>query len=199
MIATLRGILAAKTPGEAIVETGGVGYRVAVPVSVSDRLPQKGAEVFLLTELIVREDSQTLYGFLDDKTRTLFCRLVKVSGIGAKTALAMLSAMPTGEFLTALANGDAARLSSTPGIGTKTAQRLIVEFRGSALLADAAGETSHGDVAQALAALGYKKPEIARAFAAMRALDDKVESLPTAQQIKAALKILAKRGGRESV
>lgn len=195
MIATLRGILTAKSPGEAIVEAGGIGYRVAVPVLVSDRLPDIGAEVFLYTEMVVREDSQTLYGFMDAKTRSLFCRLVKVSGVGAKTALAMLSAMPVGEFLAALASGDAARLSATPGIGIKTAQRLIVEFRGSALLDDASTNTARSDTSQALAALGYKKPEITRALSALQKLHQNLDTMPPAEQIKAALKILAKRGG----
>lgn len=198
MIATLRGILAGKSPGEAVIEIGGIGYRVATPVLVTDRLPQKGEEVFLYTEMIVREDSQTLYGFLDEKTRALFCRLVKVSGIGAKTALAMLGAMPVGEFLSALASGDATRLSATPGIGAKTAQRLIVEFRGSALLADASGGSAHADTSQALAALGYKKPEITRALSALGKMHDNAAEMPPAEQIKAALKILAKRGGNLS-
>ncbi|MGI9337382.1 MAG: Holliday junction branch migration protein RuvA [Gammaproteobacteria bacterium] len=195
MIATLRGILAEKSPGEAIVEAGGIGYRVAAPVLVTDRLPEVGAEVFLYTEMVVREDSQTLYGFLDGKTRALFCRLVKVSGVGAKTALAMLSVMPVGEFLSALASGDAARLSATPGIGAKTAQRLIIEFRGSVLLSDIPANAANSDTSQALAALGYKKPEIARALSALHKQYDNADEMPPAEQIKAALKILAKRGG----
>lgn len=195
MIATLRGILADKSPGEAVVEVGGVGYRIAAPVLVTDRLPEVGGEVFLYTEMIVREDSQTLYGFLDGKTREVFCRLVKVSGIGAKTALAMLGAMPVGELLSALASGDAARLAATPGIGKKTAERLIVEFRGSLLLQDTPAISASSDTSQALAALGYKKPEIARALSALRKQYADADNMPPAEQIKAALKILAKRGG----
>ncbi len=191
MIATLRGLLTAKAPGTVVVEAGGVGYRVCAPLTVTDRLPATGAEVFLLTELIVREDSQTLYGFLDERSRALFCRLMRVSGIGAKTALAMLSAMDADAMLSAIAKGDTVLLSSAPGIGEKTAQRLIVELRGEALSlgADVGGEQS--DAAQALAALGYKKPEIQRALAAMRKSG---EEYPTpAEEIRAALKILAKR------
>ena len=190
MITSLRGILAAKSPGAAVVEVGGVGYRIAAPLTVTDKLPEVGAEVFLLTEFVVREDSQTLYGFLDERTRELFCRLTKVSGVGAKTALAMLGAMDTGELISALINGDSARLSSAPGIGAKTAERLIVEFRGSALSADSPGD-EQGEAAQALAALGYKKAEIARALSALRKGGEEFDDVSA--QVKAALVILARK------
>ena len=191
MITSLRGILAAKSPGAAVVEVGGVGYRIAAPLTVTDKLPEVGAEVFLLTEFVVREDSQTLYGFLDERTRELFCRLTKVSGVGAKTALAMLGAMDTGELISALINGDSARLSSAPGIGAKTAERLIVEFRGSALSAEATDGNQQGEAAQALAALGYKKAEIAGALSALRKSGEEFDDVSA--QVKAALQILAKK------
>ena len=138
---------------------------------------------------MVREESQTLYGFLDETTRALFRRLIKISGIGAKTALAMMSTMTAKELLSALANEDHARLSGTPGIGKKTAERLIIEFRGSALLSSSGadfGVIRDDDVEQALTSLGYKKDEIKRALTAMPP-----DATDTAVKVRAALRFLA--------
>lgn len=171
MIAFLRGRLVAKTPSSAIIECGGIGYEASAPLTTIEQLPPIGEEVFLLTDFVVRAESQTLYGFLRDREREIFRRLIKVSGVGAKTALALMSALRAEELLAALSEGDVARISRAPGIGKKTAERIIIDFRGSPLLqmADGAAGMVSGDrdVAQALAGLGYKKPEIERALAAI--------------------------------
>ena len=192
MIGSLRGRLIWKTAAQAAVECGGVGYEVAVAPSVSERLPAAGAEVFLLTEMIVREDAQLLFGFLEARERELFRRLLKVSGIGAKTALAMM-AMGVGELIQALSAEDAGRLARAPGVGRKTAERLIVEFRGSEWLLESAGagggkSGENAEAEQALAALGYRKKEIADALAALPKAETGV-----AEKVRAALRVLSGR------
>lgn len=194
MIASLRGRLIARTAAHVEVECGGVGYEVSVTPSVSERLGgELGSEVFLLTEFIVREDAQLLFGFLEGRERELFRRLLKVSGIGAKTALAMM-ALGVEELLTALGSEDVGRLSRAPGVGRKTAERLIVEFRGSPLLLESAsagggrsGEDAEAE--QALAALGYRRKEIAEALAKLPK-----EDMGVAEKVRAALRALSGRG-----
>ncbi|WOV91115.1 MAG: Holliday junction branch migration protein RuvA [Candidatus Zeuxoniibacter abyssi] len=189
MIASLNGYMAAKSAASVVLEINGIGYEVAIPLTVMDKLPTIGEKVFLLIEFVVREESQTLYGFLDETTRALFRRLIKISGIGAKTALAMMSTMTAKELLSALANEDHARLSGTPGIGKKTAERLIIEFRGNALLSSSGadfGVIRDDDVEQALTSLGYKKAEIKRALTAMPP-----DATDTAVKVRAALRFLA--------
>lgn len=191
MICSLRGRLAGKTAGRAVVECGGVGYDVQAPLTVIERLPEVGEEVFLLTEFVVRETGQALYGFLTERERLLFVQLMKTSGVGAKTVLAMMSAMTVDELVAALSSDDAARLALAPGIGKKTAERLIVDFRGSALLVAAASAAPavDGEVEQALAALGYKKAEIKKALSRFGA--DAGEG--TAERVRTALRILSGR------
>ena len=191
MISFLRGKLAAKSASSAVVECGGVGYEALAPLTTIEKLPRVGEQVFLLTDFVVRQESQALYGFLEERERAVFRRLIKVGGVGAKTALALMSALPAGDLLSALSAGDAARISRAPGIGQKTAERIIVDFRGSPLLdmpegAPALGE-SNRDVEQALSGLGYKKAEISRALSALPAdtADD------SAVRLRAALQILS--------
>lgn len=192
MITSLRGRLVVKTAAQAVVECGGVGYETAVTPAVAERLPEPGAEVFLLTEMIVRDDAHLLFGFLEARERELFRRLLKVSGIGAKTALGML-ALGGGELLEALSAEDAGRLSRAPGVGRKTAERLIVEFRGSEWLLEAAGAGGgrtgeDAEAEQALAALGYRKKEIADALAALPK-----EEMGVSEKVRAALRVLSGR------
>ena len=193
MIGSLRGRLIAKTATHVEVECAGVGYEVSITPTVAERLPsESGAEIFLLTEFIVREDAQLLFGFLEGRERELFRRLLKVSGIGAKTALAMM-ALGVEELLTALGAEDVARVSRAPGVGRKTAERLIVEFRGSPLLTEsaAAGGGKSGEDAeaeQALAALGYRKKEITDALAALPK-----EEMGVSEKVRAALRVLSGR------
>ncbi len=189
MISFVNGYLRIKTASSVVVEVGGIGYEIFPSLTTIENLPAIGEKVIMLTELVVREDSQTLYGFLDETTRLLFRQLIKVSGIGAKTALAMMSTMTANELLSALANEDHASLSKAPGIGKKTAERLIIEFRGSALLLSQDKKTNvenNDDVEQALETLGYKKAEIKRAVAALPA-----ESQDIASKVRAALRFLS--------
>ncbi len=190
MISFLRGKLAIKTSLSAVVECNGVGYEALAPLTTLEQLPPPGAEVFLLTDVVTRAESQTLYGFSNAREREIFRRLIKVSGVGAKTALALMSALRADELVAALAGGDAAHLSRAPGIGTKTAERIIIDFRGSPLLEMTDGITSGDDmhdVERALAGLGYKKGEIARALSSIPA--DVGED--AAVRLRAALQILS--------
>lgn len=132
MIATIRGKLVEATPVTALIEAGGLGYELHIPVTTSEKLPTVGETVFLLTHAIYREDSATLYGFASRDEKLMFRLLCeKVSGIGPKTAISILSKLSTRSLRSAIATGDVASLSKCPGIGKKTAERLIVELRES--------------------------------------------------------------------
>ncbi len=169
MIGRLRGILISKQAPWILLEVGGVGYELEVPMSTYYDLPAAGEPVTLITHYAVREDAVALYGFATDAERRLFRDVQKVSGIGAKIALAVLSGSSVNEFTRMLQNGDVAALVKIPGIGKKTAERMIVELRersqqmpvvvggGSAMPADAISEASI-----ALQQLGYKPAEISR-------------------------------------
>lgn len=188
MITHIRGVLASRQPNRLVVECGGIGYEVMAPLSVTEGLPDAGGDVFLLTEFIVREDSQTLYGFAKEQERALFRRLLKVSGIGAKTVIAMMSAMSVDELLGCISAEDAGRLTMIPGIGKKTAERLVVEMRGSDLLVKGAVlSATDSEASQTLAALGYNKSEIRKALTQLpRDVGDTTESL-----VRAALRLLS--------
>ncbi|MDM5148114.1 Holliday junction branch migration protein RuvA [Candidatus Persebacteraceae bacterium Df01] len=190
MIVFLRGKLAAKSTTAAVIDCSGVGYEALAPLTTIEKLPAVGEQVFLHIDMVVREDSQTLYGFSNENEREIFRRLIKVSGVGAKTALALMSALSLDELLSALANSEADRLARAPGIGKKTAERIIVDFRGSPLLEmPTSGEPAGGarDVEQALAGLGYKKAEITRALGA---LPTDIGTDTTAR-LRAALQVLS--------
>jgi len=172
MIARLAGTLIAKQPPLMVIDVAGVGYEVEAPLSVFYDLPETGQPVVLLTHLSVKEDSHTLYGFATEGERRLFRRLLKISGIGAKLALTILSGASGEDLARYVAGGDAAALTRLPGIGKKTAERIIIELRdklddlpvgvgpgsgGPPPAADALGEAIN-----ALAALGYKPQEASR-------------------------------------
>jgi Holliday junction DNA helicase RuvA len=129
MIATVRGIVVARRPEHVVVECSGVGYRLAVSAHTLQQVPPKGEEVFLHSHLIMRDDAIQLYGFTSEDERDLFLMLIGVQGVGPKMALAVLSGGTTGELLNAIAAGDAARFQAVPGIGKRTAERVIVELR----------------------------------------------------------------------
>ena len=129
MIAHLRGTLLEKHPNSVILETAGVGYEVFIPVSTFTRLPDLGAEAKLRIHTHVREDAFLLYGFFTKEEKTIFEKLISVSGIGAKVALAVLSGIAPGDLLSALGSGDVGMLTRIPGIGKKTAERMIVELK----------------------------------------------------------------------
>lgn len=188
MIGRLTGTLAEKSPPHVLIDVGGVGYEVQVPMSTFCNLPALGAQTCLLTQLVVREDAHLLYGFLSVAERSAFRELVKISGIGPRTALAVLSGLSTEELAQAVSAQDAARIVRVPGIGKKTAERLLLELKGKLapeLAAGAAASTaagSHGDIVQALIALGYNERE---AHAALKQLPPDVS---VSDGIKLALK-----------
>lgn len=185
MIGRLRGILVARQPPEVIVEVAGVGYEVQVPMSTFFQLPAVGQEVSLVTHFVVREDAQLLYGFLDERDRVLFRSLIKVSGVGPKLALTLLSGMDADSFVRCVQREDLAALVALPGVGRKTAERLLVEMRdklkdwmasadgGSALeSAEPERRDITADAEGALVALGYKPAEAAKLVSAVK--DDSV-------------------------
>jgi Holliday junction DNA helicase RuvA len=169
MIAYLNGVLIEKVPARAIIECAGVGYEVLIPLSTYDRLPPVDAPVKLRTYHHVREDAQLLFGFATEAEKVMFDRLLDVSGVGPKLALAVLSGMSVREIKASIVAGDSKRLSGISGIGRKTAERLVVELKdkisaGEALEAVAgddpdAGDTRIRDTVMALIALGYKQAD----------------------------------------
>jgi len=185
MIGRLTGKLAAKHPPQVMVDCNGVGYEVDVPMSTFYSLPAAGEAVTLHTHLVVREDAQQLYGFYTLEERTVFRQLIRIAGVGARTALAVLSGMSVAELSQAVAAQDAARLTKVPGIGKKTAERLLLELKGKLADAKPSG-AGGGDVLNALLALGYSEKE---ALAATRELQP---GLGVAEGIRAALKALAR-------
>ncbi|MBU3694907.1 MAG: Holliday junction branch migration protein RuvA [Rhodocyclaceae bacterium] len=191
MIGRLRGTLLAKQPPQVLVEAGGVGYEVDVPMSTLYVLPALGAEVTLLTHLVVREDAHLLYGFATDRERATFRELLRISGVGPKVALAVLSGLSTDDLARAVAMQDTALLTRVPGIGKKTAERLLLELKGrlADALPGAGGAVVAGagaDVMAALVALGYNEREAA---AAVKTLP---EGVSVEEGIRAALKALAR-------
>ena len=168
MIGKLTGTLSDKNPPEVIVDCHGVGYEVQVPMSTFYNLPAIGQTVSLLTQFIVREDAQLLYGFGTATERAAFRELIKISGVGPRTALSVLSGMSVTELSQAVTLQEAGRLVKVPGIGKKTAERLLLELKGK-LGADigapaAAVGDAQGDIQQALVALGYSDKEAAAAL-----------------------------------
>lgn len=190
MIGSLRGTVAAKTPPQVLIDVQGVGYEVDVPMSTFCALPGLGEPVSLLTHHVVREDAQILFGFLAADEREAFRQLIKISGVGPRTALSVLSGLSVAELSTAVAQQQAGRLVKVPGIGKKTAERLLLELKGKLAdaLAPATGvvSDSRADISQALLALGYNERE---AEAAMKALPADVS---VAEGIRQALKQLSR-------
>jgi Holliday junction DNA helicase RuvA len=180
MIAHISGNLTQAWPTQVVVETHGVGYEVLIPLTTFDRLPKAPAPIRLLTHLVVREDAHQLYGFLTEEERDLFRMLIqKVSGIGPKTALDVLSGIPAQEFKSAVARSDVARLSAIKGIGKKTAERIILELKDKLGVSDAweaasgngklsAGDQHAADAVLALISLGYKQAEALKAIRGVR-------------------------------
>src|SRR5437588_13032790 len=174
MIAHLRGKLLAKHPNQAIVETGGVGYDVTISVPTFSDLPAVGAEVTLHIHTHVREDLIALYGFLRPAEKRLFERLITVSGIGPKLAITILSGMAADEMVSAIRGNDVARLTRIPGIGKKTAERMVLELRdkmpepGTPSAVAASGITTmEEDVLSALVNLGYQRGVAEKSLAAV--------------------------------
>ncbi|MBL0353587.1 MAG: Holliday junction branch migration protein RuvA [Dechloromonas sp.] len=191
MIGRLTGLLVEKNPPQIVVDVNGVGYEIDVPMSSFYNLPAAGEKVTLLTHFVVREDGQFLYGFLTEAERFAFRQLLKISGVGARMALAVLSGLSVGDLAAAVAQQEAGRLIRIPGIGARTAQRLLLELKGK--LAETTGATltapvnaARQDILNALLALGYNEREAASAL----------KQLPPdagiSEGIRQALKLLSK-------
>ena len=191
MIGKLTGTLLEKTPPEVLVDCAGVGYEVQVPMSTFYNLPAVGERVSLLTQFIVREDAQLLYGFATAPERAAFRQLIKVSGVGPRMALGILSGMGVDDLAQAITLQEVGRLVKVPGIGKKTAERLLLELKGK-LGADMgsaphqASSAAQADILQALLALGYSDKDAAAALKALPA------DVGVSDGIKLALKGLAK-------
>ena len=190
MIGRIAGALLEKSPPRILVDAHGVGYELEVPMSTFYNLPALGQSVALLTHFVVREDAQLLFGFLTEEERRTFRELVKVSGVGPRTALAVLSGLSTEELAQAVVQQSTARLVKVPGIGKKTAERLLLELKGKLAQPLAAGATvvddTQADVLQALVALGYSEKEAA---ASIKTLPP---GLTVSEGIKHALKALSR-------
>lgn len=194
MIGSIRGRLAVKSPPQIIVECGGVGYEIETPMSTFFELPEVGAELSLLTHLHVREDAHTLYGFATGEEKALFRSLLKVNGVGARMALAILSGMSVAHFYRAVQHEDTATLIKIPGVGRKTAERLIIEMRdrigGDTVIlpktagARVAADDPRGEAFDALVALGYKPQEVKRLMGQIDVEDKSAEDI-----IRAALRM----------
>lgn len=190
MIGKLRGLLSDKNPPQVVVDCGGVGYEVHVPMSTFYNLPAAGDMVTLLTHFVVREDAQMLYGFLVEQERAAFRELIKITGVGPRTALSVLSGMSVGELSHAVTHQEAGRLIKVPGIGKKTAERLLLELKGK-LGTDLGSmvvsvNAFQADILQALVALGYSDKEAAAALKSLPA------DVAVSEGIKLALKALAR-------
>ena len=189
MISHLRGSILEVTERYAVLDVQGIGYEIDVPMSTFYQLPATGSDVTLFTHLLVREDAHLLYGFASEQERHVFRQLLKISGVGARTALSVLSGMSIGDLYDAVSTQDSARLIKVPGIGKKTAERLLLELKDkldvTVVAANSAGANG-GDILNALQALGYNEKEAAWA----------VKQLPAgtavADGIRQALKLLSK-------
>jgi Holliday junction DNA helicase RuvA len=191
MIARLNGLLLEKSPPFIVLECGGVGYEVEVPMSTFYNLPELGAKLQLLTYMVVREDAQLLYGFGTEQEKNTFKQLLKVNGIGAKSALSILSGVSIVDLVHAVSAQDVAMLTRVPGIGKKTAERLLLELKdkfavsGAISIAGQAKSASH-DVLNALVALGYNDRE------ALLAVKQLPADISVTDGIKQTLKLLSK-------
>ena len=201
MIGQIRGILIEKKPPEILVDVGGITYEIQVPMRTLYQLPDVGQEVVLHTHFVVRDDAQLLYGFCHTKDKTLFRSLIRVNGVGPRMALVILSGMEPDEFVRVVRNNDVTAMVNMPGIGKKTAERLIVEMRDrlsewqASEGADSAPETQDSastvkvfskDAEAALIGLGYKPQQAARAIA--QVLKDNLEITDSEELIRLSLK-----------
>jgi holliday junction DNA helicase RuvA len=187
VIARLEGVLRARDLQSVLLDVGGVGYEIEVPLSTLASLPEVGAPVVLFTHLVVREDAHVLFGFLRSRDRDLFRRLIRVNGIGARLALAMLSTMAADELAGHITGGNVAALTRVPGIGKRTAERVVLELGerlpelgfGAAAGGDAGapGRGIEREAAAALEALGYRAADAERMLAAVRGQAETTEAL----------------------
>ena len=198
MIGRIRGILVEKKPPQILMDVGGLTYEVQVPMSTAYQLPEAGKELQLHTHFVVREDAQLLYGFYQEKDKTLFRALIRVNGVGPKMGLTILSGMDADEFVRTVRDNDVSAMVNMPGIGKKTAERLIVEMRDRLVDwegASDAGQTDSGttaspsinrDAETALMALGYKPQQ------AVRAIEQVAKANPEVEDSEALIRLALK-------
>ena len=193
MIGRLSGTLLEKNPPQILLDVGGVGYEVSVPMSTFYNLPKLGEKVALFTQLIVREDAHLLYGFGTEAERATFKQLLKVSGVGPKVGLAVLSGMSVNDLAEAVATQESGRLTRVPGIGKKTAERLLLELKDKLKVdvhitvgGDTHKPTSAADILNALISLGYNEKE------ALYAIRELAKDVTVSDGIRQALKLLSK-------
>ena len=187
MIGRLTGVIAEKAPPQVLIDVQGVGYEVDVPMSTFFNLPNAGERVSLLTHLSIREDAHVLFGFLTPEERNTFRLLIRISGVGPKMALSLLSGLSVGELAQAVSRQESGRLVKVPGIGKKTAERLLLELKGK-LGPDLSAPVSvandaQADILQALIALGYSEKEAGAAL----------KSLPTDVGVSEGIKLALKK------
>ncbi|MBX3664051.1 MAG: Holliday junction branch migration protein RuvA [Burkholderiales bacterium] len=191
MIGRVSGRLLAKQPPQITVDVQGIGYEIDVPMSTLYQLPATGADVVLYTQLVVREDAHLLYGFATEAERALFRQLIRISGVGARTALSVLSGLSVAELQEAVRAQDVGRLTRIPGIGKKTAERLLLELRdrlpkGGAQAAAGGAAAGGSDIVNALSALGYNDKEVTWAVNQLPA------GVSVTEGIRQSLKLLSK-------
>lgn len=201
MIGRLRGQLVVKKPPFLLLDVSGVGYEIEAPMSTFYELPEIGEEVLLHTHLVVRDDAHILFGFFQESERTLFRTLLKVSGVGGKMALAILSGMSADDFVFCIQSDDYMSLTRIPGVGKKTAQRLVMEMKDkvgmlsdgpatlSQPLSGQASESPASEAVSALVALGYKATDAARMVKAVA-----TDGLSSQELIRSALQATVKKG-----
>ena len=193
MIGRLSGVLLEKNPPQVLLDVGGVGYEIDVPMSTFYNLPKVGEKVALFTQLIVREDAHLLYGFGTEAERATFKQLLKVSGVGPKVGLAVLSGMSVNDLAEAVATQESGRLTKVPGIGKKTAERLLLELKDKLKVdvritvgGEAPRPSSAADILNALISLGYNEKE------ALYAIKQLAVDVTVSDGIRQALKLLSK-------
>jgi len=201
VIGRIRGILVDKKPPEIQVDVGGICYEVQVPMSTLYQLPEVGNELHLHTHFVVREDAQLLYGFFEEKDKSMFRSLIKINGVGPKMALGILSSMEADEFVRAVRSNDINAMVKMPGIGKKTAERLLIEMRdrlsdwdggseeSSAPSAASVSASITNDAETALVSLGYKPQQAAHAIAQVLKANPEIED--SEQLIRQSLKSMA--------
>ena len=199
MIGRIRGVLVDKKPPEIQIDVAGICYEVQVPMSTLYQLPELGKEITLHTHFVVREDAQLLYGFFEEKDKSMFRSLIKINGVGPKMALGILSSMEANEFVRAVRGNDINAMVKMPGIGKKTAERLLIEMRdrlkdwdgeeGGIQVPVSAGASITSDAETALISLGYKPQQAAHAIAAVLKTNPEIQG--SEELIRHSLKSMA--------
>jgi Holliday junction DNA helicase RuvA len=199
VIGRIRGVLVDKKPPEIQIDVAGICYEVQVPMSTLYQLPELGKEITLHTHFVVREDAQLLYGFFEEKDKSMFRSLIKINGVGPKMALGILSSMEANEFVRAVRSNDINAMVKMPGIGKKTAERLLIEMRdrlkdwdgeeGGTQLPVSAGASITSDAETALISLGYKPQQAAHAIAAVLKTNPEIQG--SEELIRHSLKSMA--------